>query len=149
MNLKPLTTLALAIAVTLSSFAGSKENTVNDKVKSAFSEKFTEATDVSWNSTSSYLKATFRMNDQSMFAYYSPEGNLLGVSRNLSAPTLPLKLNAELKKMSASGWITELFEYASEDENAFYATIENADQKIFLRSSSNNNWSVIKKEKKN
>lgn len=149
MNLKPLTTLALAIAVTLSSFAGSNENTINDKVKSAFSEKFSEATEVSWNTTSSYLKASFRMNDQSMFAYYSQEGNLLGISRNLSSPTLPLKLNAELKKMSATGWISELFEYASEDDNAFYATIENADQKIFLKSSANNSWSVIKKEKKN
>ena len=99
MNLKPLTTLALAIAVTLSSFAGSNENAINDKVKSAFSEKFTEATDVSWNATSSYLKASFRMNDQTMFAYYSQEGTLLGISRNLSSPTLPLKLNAELKKM--------------------------------------------------
>jgi hypothetical protein len=149
MNLKPLTTLALAIAVTLSSFAGSNENTINDKVKSAFSEKFTEATEVSWNTTSSYLKASFRMNDQSMFAYYTPDGNLLGISRNLSSPTLPLKLNAELKRMTATGWITELFEYASEEENAFYATIENADQKIFVKSSANNNWTVIRKEKKN
>ena len=149
MNLKPLTTLALAIAVTLSSFAGSKDNTINDKVKTAFSEKFTEATEVSWNSTASYLKASFRMNDQTMFAFYSQDGNLLGVSRNLSAPTLPLKLNAELRKISTSGWITELFEYASEEENAFYATIENADQKIFMKSSANNSWSVIRKEKKN
>lgn len=149
MNLKNITTLALAIAVTLSSFANKTEKTVNDKVKSAFSEKFTEATDVSWNATTSYLKATFRLNDQPMYAYYTPDGNLLGISRNLSSPSLPLKLNAELKKLSNGGWIAELFEYASDDDNAYYATVETADQKVFLKSSANNSWSVLRKEKKN
>jgi hypothetical protein len=145
MKIKIIPALAFALFVSFSSFA----NPVNDKVKTAFSEKFNDATEVSWNTTASYVKASFKMNDQTMFAYYSADGTLLGVSKNLVSTTLPIRLQSELKKASANGWIAELFEYSSDDENSYYATIETADQKVYLKSSTTNNWSLIKKEKKN
>lgn len=149
MKLKNIPALALGLLLTLGSFANTTGNIVTDKVKSAFSEKFNDAKEVSWNTTSSYVKASFRLNDQAMFAYYSTEGELLGISRNLTSTSLPIRLTSELKKATLNSWITELFEYSSEDESAYYATIENGDQKMYLKSSLNNNWTVIKKEKKN
>lgn len=147
MKIKFLPIIAFSLFISLSSFANGIDN--NEKIKTAFAEKFADAKEVSWNSTSSYIKASFRLNDQVMFAYYSTDGALLGVSRNLLSSSLPIRLQTEIRKLSANGWIAELFEYASDDENSYFATIENADQKVFLKSAVNNGWSVVRREKKN
>jgi hypothetical protein len=84
-----------------------------------------------------------------MFAYYTEDGELMGVCRNINSTQLPLNLQVELKKISPNGWITDLFEYASESDNAYYATIQNADQQVQLKSNGYSSWSVYKKIKKN
>jgi hypothetical protein len=146
---KKITTLALlAVIITTSIFAADKTNITNSEILSAFASKFTTATEVSWEKGQEFVKASFKLNEQYMFAYYTEGGELLGVCRNIHSNQLPLNLQVELKKISANGWITDLFEYASDSDNAYYVTIENADQQIQLKSTGYNSWTVYKKVKK-
>jgi len=149
MKTKITTLVLLAVIMTTSIFASDKGDNKNTQVLAAFSSKFSSATEVSWDRAQDFLKATFKMNEQYMFAYYTEDGELVGVCRNINSTQLPLNLQVELKKVSSNSWITELFEYASENDNAYYVTIENADQQIQLKSTGYNTWSVYKKVKKN
>ena len=147
---KKITTLALlALIMTSSLFASDKDNNTNTQVLTAFASKFSTAKEVSWDRAQDLLKARFKMNEQYMFAYYTEDGQLVGLCRNINSSQLPLNLQVELKKISPNSWITDLFEYASETENAYYATIENADHQIQLKSAGYNSWSVYKRVKKN
>ena len=147
---KKITTLVLlAVVMTTSIFATDKDNNTNSVVLTAFASKFSTAKEVSWDRAQDFIKATFKMNDQYMFAYYTENGELMGVCRNINSTQLPLNLQVELKKISPNGWITDLFEYASESDNAYYATIQNADQQVQLKSNGYSSWSVYKKIKKN
>ena len=138
----------LAILFSITTFATNIKDDIDRKVFNSFTNQFTDARDVSWKKTSTYLKATFKVNEQVMFAYFAPTGELLGVSRNILSTQLPINLQRQLKKHYSKGWITELSELANEQESNYYVTIENADQVLTLKSEGSNSWSVYKKTKK-
>lgn len=146
---KKITLLAIiAVIMTTSIFATPIKEMVNSQVLTAFSSKFDGAKEVSWNRTDEYVKASFKLNDQVMFAYFTETGSLIGVSRNLLSFQLPINLQNDLKKISGNDWITELFEFAGNSETSYFVTIENADQVIQLKSTGYNAWSVTKRSKK-
>ncbi|HEV7780778.1 MAG TPA: hypothetical protein VGO58_05910 [Chitinophagaceae bacterium] len=145
---KIIVTLVIAVS-SLSVFAGttSNEENVNQKVLTAFKTEFTSAKDVEWTVSSGYYKATFVYNERYVFAYYSENGELLGLTRYLSPLDLPLALQNNLKKNYESYWVSDLFEAVKSDETHYYITVENADTKLVLRSSGNS-WSTYSKTKK-
>ena len=139
----------LALIMTTTTFAKNiDDKNVNNKVLTAFNQKFAQASDTKWHVTPNYVEATFKMNDQFMFAYYTESGELLGISRNIVVTQLPIILQAEIKKSYGSSWVTELFELAKDGETTYYVTLENADQKTSLKSADGSSWSVYKKIKK-
>lgn len=140
----------LALILTTTTFAKNiDDKQVNNKVVTAFNQKFTQASELKWNVTANYVEATFKMNDQFMFAYFTETGELLGISRNILVNQLPINLQADIKKSYASSWVTELFELAKDGETTYYITLENAEQKVSLKSADGSSWSVYKKAKKN
>ena len=145
---KYLLFLSLAVLVSVSSvFAGHKEG-VSDKAIQSFQKDFARATNVQWESRKEFNRATFELNGEIMFAYYSPEGELLALSRNLVSSQLPIRLSASLKKTYNGYWITDLFEVASNNESSYYITIENAEVALVLRAIGGGDWEVFRKQKK-
>jgi hypothetical protein len=145
---KQLITLSLAVLVTISSaFAGNKEG-VSEKAVRSFNKEFAQAKNVQWDINRNLQKATFELNGQFMFAYYNNDGELLGVSRNLTTTQLPIRLSSSLKQHYSNYWITDLFEMASNNESSYYITIENADSTSVLRAIGSGDWQLYRKVKK-
>lgn len=130
-----------------SAFANGSEE-VNQRIINSFNKEFTGAQNVQWSSSKDFVKATFTLNDQVVFAYYSQGGKLLGVTRNIVSGQLPINLLTSLKKKYSNYWIADLFEMAANDENSYYVTLEDSDHKLVLKSNGTNGWKVFKKEKK-
>jgi hypothetical protein len=130
-----------------SAFANGKEE-VNDKIIKTFQKEFAGALNVQWVITKEFVKATFTLNEQIVYAYYSSDGHLLGVTRNIVSGQLPINLLTDLKKNHSNYWITDLFEMASNNENMYYITLENSDHKLVLKSNGTTGWEVFKKERK-
>ena len=142
---KMMLTLAI-VAGSLGAFAGEKD--VNPNVLNAFKTEFNTAREVEWTVGSNYYRATFVYNEKHVFAYYNENGELLGLTRYLSALDLSISLQANLKKNYSTYWISDLFEVAKNDGTAYYLTLENADTKIVLKSSDSSNWNMYNKVKK-
>lgn len=138
-------TLAIAMS-TLGAFAG--EENVSPKVLDAFKSEFNTAKEVEWTTGSNYYKAAFTYNDKHVFAYYSMDGELLGLTRYISPVDLPLSLQSSLKKSYTDYWISDLFEVAKNDGTGYYITLENADTKIILKASDGSEWNVYQKIRK-
>ena len=130
-----------------SAFANGREE-VNQQIIKSFNKEFAGAQHVQWTSAKEFVKATFTLNDQVVFAYYSQEGKLLGVTRNIVSGQLPINLLTDLKKNYSNYWIADLFEMAADDENNYYVTLENSDFKLVLKSNGINSWEVFKKDRK-
>jgi len=145
------TILALAVMLTTgltSAFANRSED-INQGVISSFKTEFVAATNVSWQQEKEFTKATFTLNDQVLYAYYSNETNeLMAVVRNMLSYQLPISLFTSLKKDYSDHWISGLFEVARQDHTSYYVTLESRDETLVLKASGNNEWSVYKRTKK-
>lgn len=147
MKNKILLGVFIFITAISSAFANGNEE-VSDKIIKSFQKEFAGAQHVQWVTTKDFVKATFTLNEHVIYAYYSPEGSLLGVTRNIVSGQLPINLLTDVKKNYSKYWITDLFEIANHNENVYYLTLENSDHKIVLKSNGNFGWDTFKKEKK-
>lgn len=139
---------AMLLTVGLTSVFANNEETINQRAVSSFKKDFTNAQDVTWESNKDFVKATFKVNDQIMFAYYSQLGELMAVTRNITSNQLPINLLSSVKKNYASYWISDLFEVSSSTDAAYYVTLQSSDQTLVLKSNGVSGWEVYKKEKK-
>lgn len=140
--------MTLAVLFTLSLGVFAAGGNVNARVTDAFNKDFANATDVQWTSGADYHKVSFSMNGHRIFAYYTAEGSLMGVTRYVSPADLPLMLQTDLRKEYGNYWISDLFEMANENGTNYYVTIEDADQKIVLQSDGSYNWKLYRKSNK-
>lgn len=146
---KSIVTAALCLMVGLSTTFANIKEAVNEKVMNSFKKEFVGAQEVNWENGRTYAKATFKLNDQILFAYYSQEGQLLAVTRNLVSGQLPINLLADLKKTYNGYWISDLFEISSDGATNYYVTLESADFIVVLKSAGSAGWEVFKKDRKN
>ena len=136
----------LATFFTQPLFAADRE--VNPTVLKSFANTFTTAKDVEWTVADNMFKAHFAYNGQVVTAFYTSEGNLLAVSRNITSHQLPIALQTELMKGQTNAWIANLFEITSDEGTAYYATLESAESKSVFKSNGQS-WSTFSKTKKN
>ena len=144
-------TIIMTLAITASSLfamAGEEISGVNKNVLTAFNQEFSGATEVSWSTGADYCRVSFVLNDQYISAFYSKQGELMGVTRNISSLNLPLTLQAKLRKDYSGYWITDLFEMSNNEGTCYYITVENAEKKITLKSDSDMSWLVYLKTAK-
>jgi hypothetical protein len=146
---KGILTWVTILTMGLSSVFANNGETLNQRAVNAFKKDFASAQDVKWESSKDYVKATFKLNEQVMFAYYSQTGDLMGVTRNIVSSQLPINLLSSLKKTYNNYWISDLFEVSSATDSSFYVTLQSSDQKLVLKSNGISAWEVYKKEKKN
>ena len=139
----------MMLTVGLTTTFANNEETINQRAVSSFKKDFASAQDVKWENNKDFVKATFTINDQVMFAYYSQTGDLMAVTRNILSNQLPISLLANLKKSYGTYWISDLFEVSSATDASYYVTLQNADQTVVLKSNGASAWEVYRKEKKN
>ena len=139
---------AMMLTMGLTSAFANNEETINQRAVSSFKKDFANAQDVKWESSKDFVKATFKISDQVMFAYYSPTGDLMAVTRNIVSSQLPINLLANLKRTYGAYWISDLFEVSAATDASYYVTLQDADNRVILKSNGISAWELFKKEKK-
>jgi hypothetical protein len=142
--MKKLVLLLALVVTTHLSFASSVPFAASSVIRS-FDKNFYRATEVEWQHSEAYEKASFLLNNQFMNAYYTPDGELIAVVRNILSDQLPLKLLLELKKNYSGFWISELFEVVNGSNDEYYITLENANEKLILKAKPNKSWKLYQK----
>ncbi|HEY4334479.1 MAG TPA: hypothetical protein VGM89_01240 [Puia sp.] len=145
--------LVLACVITLpamNSFAApatSLNEGGNKEIKATFAHDFQNAELVSTENKETYTKVVFKLNQQVMTAFYSNNGELLAVTRNIVSSQLPVSLLMSFKKHYGEYWISDLFEMSQDQQSSYYLTLENSDTRMTLRSNGDN-WEVYSNVKK-
>ncbi|HET6256030.1 MAG TPA: hypothetical protein VFE32_18280 [Puia sp.] len=125
-----------------SSYAAAPKVEVPVNVEARFSQQFSQAKDIRWEEGRNFFKATFEDWGRTLFAFYSDNGDLMGVATNLASTTLPARLREHVQKSYAGYWITDLFGYHTADEKGYVITLENADKVVVLQAIGDGGWSV-------
>ncbi|MBS1668668.1 MAG: hypothetical protein JST58_14920 [Bacteroidetes bacterium] len=139
-----ITMLFIAFAFTLStSFANDGHTEVPSAINHNFSSHFVGAKNISWNKVGGLYQANFEIDGANLFAFFSSDAHFIGVMHNILSDRLPLLLQADLKTNYQGYWITNLCEYAMHHEPGYRITLENADQKIILKSDNLSDWQLL------
>ena len=132
-------TMSLATTVLFASVT-----VVNPKVIEAFKKEFVNVREVRWSEGPDYSIAQFMYNGQSVRAYYTNSGESLGLFRYISSLNLPVNLQLSLKKKYGNFWITDLYELSKGGVTNYFITIEDADESVMLKASSDVDWVQFK-----
>ena len=84
--MKKILTLALMLTIVATTAFSHTTGVVNKKVVETFSKEFANAESVKWEVTNEVYKATFRIDGQTMFAYYNEAGEQLAEPVALANP---------------------------------------------------------------
>jgi hypothetical protein len=127
-------------ATTTSNTTTTSNNDENQVILASFRKDFRTAELMGIETKKEYTKVTFKLNNLVLFAFYSENGDLIAVVRNILSSQLPIQLLMDLKQNHSNCWITDLFEIDSNGQTNYYVTLENGDSQVTLRSTSSNNW---------
>ena len=139
-------TLYLALISFLFSFNSfANDGTISVTVQESFNKSFKNATEVKWSTVNSYYKADFTFNGQQVSAFFDTEGKLIAVARHLLSTSLPVTLQADLKKDYENYWISDLFEINDDLGTSYFVTLQNGDVTLMLKASSGGSWTEYRK----
>lgn len=146
---KKMIMLAAAFVLTANAiFAESDRARIPESVVSAFTSTFVHVREVRWENFGNYFKASFIQRGKTMYAFYSDNAEFMGIAKNILSDRLPVILQAGIKSKYPGYWITDLANYQVGDKGGFLVTLENADQKIVLKTEDNQHWQVYTKKVK-
>jgi hypothetical protein len=138
----------IAVAIGNAAFAGTGGGEVDKHIRKAFEKEYAGAVNVTWYVFDDYIKVDFSFGGMQLAGFYSKDGRMLGVARNIYFSSLPLMLQIEQRKNYKNYWITGIYELSNGDGTRYYLTLENADQTIKLGSTGSNSWEVVKNKEK-
>ncbi|HEY2347554.1 MAG TPA: hypothetical protein VGH64_01000 [Puia sp.] len=139
---KTILSIALGLALFSTAFAKAPEKATGRAIAS-FTKEFHQASDVIWSSNSNYIMAEFEIDNQTQFAYYDFQGNLVGLVHHMLTSNLPEYLSSDIKKNYANYWVSELFQVTTEQGDAYYIQLKNADETIVLTTEGTGSWHLF------
>ena len=142
--------LLLILTLSASSFAfanAANVNPVNERTLQAFKADFSTANDVTWASIENdgYYRATFKYNNETILAIYSPEGELLSTARYIVKEALPIMVTTELNKQYGTHIIRTVIERTANGETSYFVTLENEKSSLIVQAKTSGSISIYKK----
>ena len=148
MKKRILTLVTAFVLIANITFANTGKSSVPESVTYAFNQSFSHAKMIGWDDYGNYYKATFMQRGKTMYAFYSDEAQFMGIAKNVLSDQLPVLLQAGIKNNFQGYWITDLVNYQVDGKNGFLVTIENADEKIVLKTDDDQHWQIYSKGSK-
>ncbi|MDB5202040.1 MAG: hypothetical protein JWQ27_1449 [Ferruginibacter sp.] len=122
---------------------------VSNSINASLLKDFSTADAITWKEKEGLYFAYFKVNNNDFFAAYSPEGELLGLSRRLDISQLPLKVMQALsEKMAGYNLENSVTELIFEGQTNYYLNAEGKTKILQLKCSPSGDIAVENRIKK-
>ncbi len=147
--MKKVFVMLFAVVITASAWAKpSPSPAENEKVMAAFNQKFGEATHVSWTEKEGYFLVSFKLNNDRMLAWYTPEGEVEAVHRTIQTSQLTFLAAETVDKLMQDKTLLNLAEISKQGELFYIAKIEDEKCISVYKVSASGDYTKIDKTKK-
>lgn len=141
---KLILTAVTVLSLTATAFATDGIKRVNHKVLKQFQTQYAEASDVNWNVTADYVKASFLHEDAKVEAFYSMDGEFIGQSSAATLQNLPRKAAKEISSKYANYIVTEVIEFTTSTELNYFISLKSNGERVVLKVTTSGQISVQK-----
>src|SRR5690606_5633930 len=118
-------------------------------VQNAFNKSFDVSSVIRWKETDEFYFVYFVTDQQSMFAAFNKEAELLAVSRHISKADLPLNVSESLKRQYGDCNIGEnVLEMSIQGETTYYISADGKEKVYQLKCNAYGDIEVVSKTKK-
>ncbi len=136
-------TIAL-ISTTTVAFADNNRAIDNSRVLTAFHEKFSTTSNVSWYKTKGGYIARFTLHSSKVTAHFDESGHLITTSRTITDSELPLRVITGLIKKYPDQKIHHITEFNNEEGSVYVIILESDSNWTTLKVTANSEISLIK-----
>jgi|WetSurMetagenome_2_1015567.scaffolds.fasta_scaffold310030_1 hypothetical protein len=140
MKKRILILMASFLLIFTATYAHDNNSKIPERIVYEFNRDFFGASNVNWQVTGSYYKASFDEHGKTLYAFYTDDAGFIGVTHSLLSDRLPVSLQSELKTKYSDYWITDLIQFNMNNQPGYYITLQNAGQKIILKSERGQHW---------
>lgn len=144
--MKILSGLALAMLITLSSFAGGVN--ISPKAIRSFEATFSDAQNVVWSNSDDYYTVQFTQQGVSTYVNYDKEGNFLTSRRYYQGAKLPIDIQCKLQKRFSDKTVYGVTEFTFGTEVAYFVTLEDSSSWTKVKVDNSRSIEVQEKYKK-
>lgn len=145
--MKKVFVMLFAVVIAASAWA-SPSPAENEKVMLAFEKQFAEATNVTWTEKNGYFLASFRLNNDRMVAWYTPDGEVEVIQRSIQLPQMTLLASQTVAQLLNQKTLLALAEVAKNGESFYLAKIEDEKCISIYKVSASGDYTRIEKTKK-
>src|SRR5690242_27737 len=117
--------LTAALLMTLSAIFAKDTKPVPAAIVNQLHQKFDNASNIQWETTSNYYEAKFILYGHPLKAFYSFDGEMIGMSRVINIGQLPMALLKEVKEKTSTSTVTDLFELLTDRGTEYFITYKN------------------------
>ena len=135
----------IASVYTTKSFAAEKN--ISPIVMETFHHSFKDAKNVTWEETNGLIRVNFMSEGKESYAYYTNEGELMVVAKQVSITELPNGLQTDLKNKYSDYTVINVYSLESDDHNEFCVVLSK-DNKTLTLQGSYKKWRTVLSEKK-
>jgi hypothetical protein len=128
----------------LSSFAGD----INKTVWQSFHQQFGQPAEIIADEVNGLARISFKQNNDRYAAYYSREGELLVISKEISVDLLPLMMKQKLAKHLDGATVAECYQMESKGSISYVVVLESARKTATYRNDGTGWYQVTAKRKK-
>lgn len=119
---KKILIATVAFLISFSTIFANDTTPVPSVIVKELNREFKNVSNLEWKTTDNFYKASFIADGTSMEAFFSHEGNLIGVSRNIALAQLPLSLVKEAKQLIGVNQPNQLFELLTDRGTEYFIT---------------------------
>jgi hypothetical protein len=105
---------------------------VSYTVINKFNTDFVRAQNVNWKVNSNFQKATFTLDGEKMSAFYSLQGEYMGLTQNVQFKALPTKAKKEIGQKYEGYFVQEVIKLDADDDTTVYFVDLKKDNDEFL-----------------
>jgi len=135
--------IILSAAILLASFSmafANRPDNITERAAASFHKDFYKASEISSDIINNHVRVTFCQNNETKYAYYDFQGNLIGVVQHILTSSLPKDLKEDIKKHYSNYWVTELFQVTTDEGEYYYIQLTNADETVVLSTEGTYGW---------
>ncbi|HUR11871.1 MAG TPA: hypothetical protein VM012_10905 [Flavitalea sp.] len=146
---KILFTLAISLTIAgNSAFAGGEE-VVTFRIRESLKKEFSTAQDVRWQQikNENIFLAQFIYNNERLCAFFDENGQLLVVSRAISAASLPLLVTKKISSKYKDYTLQEVLEYVNGGDTSYLLQLVKGNVRVIVQAFPEGNIQIFKTER--